>query len=261
MPRYRLDLAYDGSAFHGYARQPDQRTVQGELDGALTAIAGTATMDVAGRTDAGVHARHQVATFETDAPIDCGKIVRSLSKLVGPEVVVYRCQPVGEEFSARFSAEHRVYRYRVLNRPFPDPLRRGLAWHVKDPLDVDAMNEAMQHVVGENDFASFCRKAEGRTTVRTILKAGWCARPDDVLRFEVKGLAFCHQMVRSLVGYSVDVGLGKVEPGATEFRGQHPQLVAVVGEHARQLAQRVLVRQRPADVPVQEHGEPVRVER
>lgn len=201
MPRYRLDLAYDGSGFRGLARQPDQRTVQGELDAALERLIGAVTADVGGRTDAGVHARHQVATFQTDQPIDCAKVVRSLTKLVGPEVVVYRCAPVADEFSARFSASHRVYRYRVLNRPFPDPLRRSLAWHVRDPLDITAMNDASGHLVGEHDFATFCRKAEGRTTVRCIDAAAWSARPDDVVRFEIKGSAFCHQMVRSIVGY------------------------------------------------------------
>ena len=216
MTRYRLDLAYDGSGFHGYARQPDLRTVQGVLEEALEQIIGPVTTETAGRTDAGVHARHQVASFDGAQPIDCGKLVRSLTRLLGPEVVVYRCQPVGPEFSARFSATHRTYRYRIVNRPFPDPLRRSTAWHVKDPLDVDAMHEAVQHFVGEWDFASFCRKNEGRTTVRTVLAASWCARPDDVLRFEVQGLAFCHQMVRSLTAFSVDVGLGKLEPSAAK---------------------------------------------
>ncbi len=214
MTRYRLDLAYDGSGFHGYARQPDVRTVQGELESALEKLVGPVATEVAGRTDAGVHARHQVASFDANGPLDCGKVVRSLTQMVGPEIVVYRCEPVGDDFSARFSAAYRVYRYRVLNRPFPDPLRRSLTWHVKAPLDVDAMHEAVQHFVGENDFASFCRKHEQRTTVRTVTEASWCARPDDVLRFEIKGLAFCHQMVRSLTAFSVEVGLGKLEPSA-----------------------------------------------
>ena len=214
MPRYRLDLAYDGSGFHGYARQPNQRTIQGELDTALEQILGPTPTDIAGRTDAGVHARHQVATFTTDTPIDCAKLVRSLTKMVGPEVVVYRCEPVPDEFSARFNAAHRVYRYRILNRPFPDPLRRGSTWHVKAPLDITAMNKTVEHFVGVWDFASFCKKATGRSTVRTVLSALWCARPDDVLRFEIKGVAFCHQMVRSLVAFSVDAGLGRIEPSA-----------------------------------------------
>ncbi len=212
MPRYRLDLAYDGSHFHGYARQPGVRTVQGDLEAALHKIAAVATTDIAGRTDAGVHARHQVASFVTDEPIDCVKLARSLTKMVGPEVVVYRCELVADDFSARFSATHRVYRYRILNRPFPDPLRRGMAWHVKDPLDVRAMHEAVQHFVGENDFASFCRQSNGKTTLRTVVSASWCTRPDDLLRFEIKGVAFCHQMVRAITAFSVEVGLGKLEP-------------------------------------------------
>ncbi len=214
MPRYRLDLAYDGSAFHGYARQPNVRTVQGEIEDALTRILGPISTDIAGRTDAGVHARHQVATFVTDAPVDCTKLSRALTKMCGPEIVVYRCQQVPDDFSARFSAQHRAYRYRILNRPFPDPLRRGMTWHVKDPLDVTAMDIAVQHFIGVHDFASFCRHADGRTTVRTVMSASWCTRPDDVLRFEIKGVAFCHQMVRSLTAFAVDIGLGKLDTSA-----------------------------------------------
>jgi tRNA pseudouridine38-40 synthase len=214
MPTYRLDLAYDGTGFHGLARQPGQRTVQGVLDEALEKIVKGATDGLAGRTDAGVHARHQVVTFSTEAPVDCRKLARSLTNLVGPEVVVYRCEPVEGSFSARFSATHRVYRYRILNRPFPDPLRRALAWHVRDPLDISAMNEAVGGLVGVFDFATFCRKAEGRPTVRTVDSAAWCERPDDVVRLQIKGQAFCHQMVRSIVGYCVDVGLGKLEPSS-----------------------------------------------
>lgn len=217
MPRYRLDLAYDGSQFHGYARQPGVRTVQGELEAALEKTANPVSTDIAGRTDAGVHARHQVASFVTTEQIDCAQLARSLTSLVGPEIVVYRCEQVEDDFSARFNATHRVYRYRILNRPFPDPLRRGMAWHVKDPLDVKAMHEAVQHFVGENDFASFCRKAEGRHTLRTIISASWCTRPDDVLRFEIKGVAFCHQLVRAIAAFSVEVGLGKLEPAAARI--------------------------------------------
>ena len=211
MPRYRIDLAYDGTTFHGYARQPGVRTVQGDLEAALSTILGPVHTDIAGRTDAGVHARHQVATFVTDGSVECAKLARSLTKMIGPEVVVYRCEVVPDDFSARFSATYRTYRYRVLNRPFPDPLQRGLAWHIKDPLDVTAMNDAVQHFVGEHDFASFCRSTDSRTTVRTVHSAGWTARPDDMLRFEIRGQAFCQQMVRSLTAFSVDVGLGKLD--------------------------------------------------
>lgn len=215
MSRYRLDLAYDGSSFHGFARQPSLRTVQGDLEDALNRILEPVRTECAGRTDAGVHARHQVVTFETDQEVDGKRLAKSLSQLLAPEIVVYRCEAVPEEFSARFSALRRRYKYRVLNRPFPDPLRRFSSWHVPDPLDVDAMNAACDLLIGTHDFASFCRPAEGRTTVREVLSAGWASQADDLVVFDVSATAFCHQMVRSLVAFTVDVGRGRLDPTTT----------------------------------------------
>lgn len=212
---FRLDLAYDGAGFHGYARQRDVRTVQGELEAALSRILEPVPTEVAGRTDTGVHARHQVVTFRTDLEVDCNRLVRSLTGLLGPEIVVFGCEPVPDGFSARFSALRRTYRYQVLNRPFADPLRRRVTWHVKDPLDVPAMARAAGYLEGEHDFASFCRRAEGRSTVRTVLAAGWAALPDDVVRLEIVGTAFCHQMVRSVTAYCVEVGRGRLDPDDT----------------------------------------------
>jgi len=213
--RYRLDLAYDGSAFHGFARQPSQRTVQGQLERALTKITEPVGVECAGRTDAGVHARHQVVTFETSIPIEADRMARSLSKLLAPEIVVYRCEEAPADFSARFSAISRRYKYRVLNRPFPDPLRRFSSWHVPEPFDVDAMNESTAQLVGVHDFASFCRKAEGRSTVRELLSANWTSSEEDLVIFDVSATAFCHQMVRSLVAFTVDVGRARVEASTT----------------------------------------------
>ena len=215
MLTYRIDLSYDGSGFHGYARQPDVRTVQGELEAALARVLEPVRTEVAGRTDAGVHARHQVVSFLTGMSVDCIRLARSLTKLLGPEVVVYRCEQVPDGFSARLSAVRRTYRYRILNRPYPDPLQRAVAWHVKEPLDVESMDLAVRYLVGEHDFASFCRRAEGRSTIRTVTSAGWCARPDDLVRLEIVGTAFCHQMVRSIAAFSADVGRGRVKPETT----------------------------------------------
>ena len=215
MGTYRLDLSYDGAGFHGYARQRDGRTVQGELEAALARVLAPVATEVAGRTDAGVHARHQVVSFRTEQEVDCRRLARSLTGLLRPEVVVYRCRQVPDGFSARFSALRRTYRYRVLNRPHADPLRRAVTWHVRDPLDVPAMDRAAHYLEGEHDFSSFCRRAEGRSTVRTILAAGWSARPDDVVRLEIAGRAFCHQMVRSIAAYCVEVGRGRLDPDNT----------------------------------------------
>ena len=182
MSTYRLDLSYDGSGFHGYARQPRLRTVQGDLEEALERIIGPVDTVVAGRTDAGVHARHQVVSFVTSEPIRYERLTRSLTKLLSPQIVVYEAGEVPDDFSARFSARRRTYRYTVLNSPFPDPLQRGYSWHVRHPLDHSAMNEALQYLVGEHDFASFCRHREGASTVRTVQSAEWTPQADHQLR-------------------------------------------------------------------------------
>lgn len=215
MPTYRLDLSYDGSGFHGYARQPTVRTVQGELEAVLARVLEPVGTVVAGRTDAGVHARHQVVSFSTGKPVDPHRLARSLTKLLGPEIVVYAAAQAPEDFSARFSATRRTYRYRILNSPHPDPLRRGTSWYVREPLDLVAMNRAVGYLVGEHDFASFCRRREGASTVRTVLAAGWSGRSDGILELEISGTAFCHQMVRSIVAFSAEVGRGRIEPDAT----------------------------------------------
>ena len=216
MPTYRLDLSYDGSGFHGYARQPRLRTVQGDLEKALERIIGV-PLDtvVAGRTDAGVHARNQVVSFATSEPIRPERLTRSLTKLLAPEIVVYEAAEVSEGFSARFSARRRTYRYTVLNRPFPDPLQRGYSWHVPHPLDLSGMNQALQYLVGEHDFASFCRRRPGASTVRTVQSAEWIPQSDHLLMMEITAAAFCHQMVRSIVAYTVEVGRGRVDPHST----------------------------------------------
>lgn len=214
MPAYRLDLSYDGSGFHGFARQPDVRTVQEDLERALSTIAGRPVeIECAGRTDAGVHAAHQVVSFQLDHPIDLGELRRRIDGLVGPEIVILEANPAPEDFSARFDAVSRSYRYMVLGRHAGDPLRRHTVWHVPHELDTLAMDTAAHHFVGEHDFASFCRKAEGRTSVRTVLSAGWTETEPCLHRFDVTATAFCHQMVRSLVALCVEVGRGRVELG------------------------------------------------
>lgn len=212
MPAYRLDLAYDGTEFRGFARQAAVRTVQGELESALGLVLRTEVeLTCSGRTDAGVHARHQVVSFVTEAEVDPDRIARAVTSMLGPEVVVYRAAVVEPQFSARFTATWREYRYRVLNAPVPDPLRRHTTWHLADPLDPTPMNLAAGHLVGEHDFASFCRQTEGRSTVRTVLEAGW-SEEGDLMVMTVRASSFCHQMVRSMVGLCVDAGRGRVDP-------------------------------------------------
>ena len=211
MPTYRIDLAYDGTGFHGYGRQNNVRTVQGDLETALFRITGEVKTAVAGRTDGGVHATGQVVSFSVDAPLDTDRLQRSLNAQLGPEIAANAVTEVGDRFHARFSAVERRYRYLISNRPVHDPLTARTAWHVPEPLNVDAMNEAVGAFVGVHDFASLCRKAPGRTTVREVLDANW-AREGSAIELSIGATAFCHQMVRSIVTVSVDVGKGQSQP-------------------------------------------------
>lgn len=223
--RLRLDLAYDGSGFHGWARQHGLRTVQGEIEKALDTVLRVegSTLTVAGRTDTGVHARGQVAHMDVTSDLleaAAGRspdpapdaLARRLNGVLDPDVRIHRLAEAPTGFDARFSAIWRRYAYRIADRPaLVDPLTRGhvLAW--PRPLDLGAMNEAAAALLGEHDFASFCKKREGATTIRTLLDLGW-AREDGVLTATVRADAFCHNMVRSLVGCMIAVGEGRREP-------------------------------------------------
>lgn len=210
MPNYRLDIAYDGAPFFGYAIQKDQVTVQGQIEKALRPHTAGAQTVVAGRTDRGVHASCQVISF-VSREIDTEYVLRSLNKQLGPHIAAYSLVEVDDDFHARFSATGRAYSYRVFNRDIHDPLLADRSWHVRDALDVDAMNEAVAHLVGEHDFAALCRKYQNRTTHRRIHWAQW-RRIGDELELSIGAKAFCHQMVRSIVALAADVGRGEMSP-------------------------------------------------
>lgn len=212
----RLDLAYDGSGFRGYARQQGRRTVQGELESALERVLGRPVeTSVAGRTDAGVHARGQVVSFPYDSDLDPEKLLRSLNGMVGPEIAVTAVSHEEVGFNARFSAKWRSYRYLIDPRPVPDPLTRHNAWRVGRSLDLEAMRAATRPLVGEHDFTAFCRSVEDRSNVRRVEEAAWHVS-DPFHEFRIRANAFCHQMVRSVVGYLYDVGRGFFSPEKTK---------------------------------------------
>lgn len=207
MPVYRLDLAYDGTGFRGYARQEGLRTVQGELETALRTLVGAVDTSVAGRTDAGVHATGQVVSFEHDQTIDLDRLQRGLNGILGPEIAVWGSRVAPDGFNARFSAVWRRYLYRLDTRAAADPLTRGFVWHVGRHLDLEAMSEASEPFLGKHDFSSFCRTVEGRENVRLLTELS--IRPTDgPVEVWAQANAFCHQMVRSIVGYLYDVGRG-----------------------------------------------------
>ena len=212
--RLRLDLAYDGAAFHGWAAQRGQRTVQGEIEsglGMVLRLAPPPSLTVAGRTDAGVHARGQVAHVDLDDGVDPGDLARRLRGVLPTDIRLRALTTAPEGFDARFSALERRYAYRVADGGVGDPLRRG---HVVDwprELDVDAMNAAAQPLLGEHDFAAFCKRRAGATTIRTLLDLR-SERVDGVLETTVRADAFCHSMVRSLMGALVAAGEGRYAP-------------------------------------------------
>lgn len=211
----RLDIAYDGTAFRGYARQEGHRTVQGELESALATLLGaTVATSVAGRTDAGVHAVGQVVSFRTDEAVDLDRLRRGLNGILGPEVAVTEVTPAAEDFDARFSATWRRYRYRLDTNHGPDPLERRFTWHVGRPLDLVAMRSVAEALIGEHDFTSFCRTVEGRSNVRRLSELDLVA-DDGVITVWARANAFCHQMVRSMVGHLYDVGRGFSDPATT----------------------------------------------
>ena len=212
MATYRIDFAYDGTGFHGYARQPQVRTVQGELEEALFKHTGPVETAVAGRTDAGVHALAQVVSFDTDAELDTGQIVRSLNRQLAPEIAISSIAVAPDGFNARFSATGRAYTYLLLNRPTPNPFLASTSWHYETPVDLVLMNQGMKHLLGQHDFAAFCRKAANRSTERRLDFAEWSQRGQGLLSCAVAASSFCHQMVRSLVALSVEIGRGRVDP-------------------------------------------------
>ncbi|MGH8947495.1 MAG: tRNA pseudouridine synthase A, partial [Acidimicrobiia bacterium] len=176
MTTLRLDLAYDGSGFRGYSVQGDSRlrTVQGELEAALETLLGSAhETAVAGRTDAGVHARGQVVSLQVAEAVEVERLQRSLNGILGPEIAVTAITPADDDFHARFSALWRRYRYTMSIGPAADPLKRGHQWHVGPGLDVRGMEQAAAHFPGEQDFSAFCRSVEGRTNVRRLEEAVW----------------------------------------------------------------------------------------
>lgn len=215
MPTFRVDISYDGSGFRGYAAQPGQRTVQGELEEALRVLlSGEVATAVAGRTDAGVHARGQVVSFSVADDIDVERVRRSLNGMLGPEIAVRSLVEVDSDFNARFSAKWRRYRYRISTGPAPDPLERTFTWHVDRVLDLGAMRASAEVMVGEHDFSSFCRSVEGKSNVRNLTSLDLEER-DELLVVWAQANAFCHQMVRSLVGHLYDVGRGFSDPDET----------------------------------------------
>lgn len=238
--RVRLDLAYDGTGFSGWATQPGLRTVQGSLEAVLATICpGEAPrLTVAGRTDAGVHARGQVAHVDLAATMAKDRLLlRRLNGLLPPDIRVFAAGPAPAGFDARFAAEWRRYAYRVVDGP-GDPLRRAdtLVW--PRALDRDRLQEASGALVGEHDFAAYCKRREGATTIRDLQRLDWVRDESGVLTATFQADAFCHSMVRSMVGALLAVGEGRrpeAWPGSLLTARERASTVLVAPPHGLSL--------------------------
>jgi len=284
MVRVRLDLAYDGSEFAGWAKQPELRTVQGELEAALERILrAPAQVTVAGRTDAGVHALSQVVHLdiphETWLKLGQGQRARGnrsaaagvralqgdtdvlaqspsparepsdvlayrLAAVLPSDVVVHRVRLAPPGFDARFSAGSRRYVYRIDDGEAPDPRQRGYVLHHRGRLDVAAMDAASRKLVGLHDFAAFCKAREGATTIRRLISFAW-RRPltgldTGLVLGTIRADAFCHNMVRALVGSIIKVGEGRAPidwPYQVLLSGERQNAAAIVSPHGLTLEQ------------------------
>ena len=220
MTKFRVILEYDGTLYHGWQFQKGLATVQGCVEQTLERILGTPTRVYgSGRTDAGVHARGQVAHFVADWSHSPGDLHRACNALLPPDVSVRSVAPVADDFHARHSASAKTYSYRILNRPYRSALLRSISWHVPGKLDDSLMNQAASVLVGSHDFASFGSPTDGTSsTVRRILAAQWVRdSAAQTLVFTIRGTGFLRYMVRCLVGTMVPVGRGKITP--TDFGG------------------------------------------
>jgi tRNA pseudouridine38-40 synthase len=212
--RLKLVLEYDGTAYHGWQVQPGLDTIQGRLEGALARLAGTRVQVMgAGRTDAGVHALGQVASCSADLRLDDRTLWRALNALLPKDIVVRDVSTAPVDFDARRSAKTKIYRYAVLRRAYPSALDGRFSLYVPYALDVEAMTEAAQHLVGTHDFSAFrAGTCAAATPIRTVYRACWDAS-GDLWRFDIVGNAFLQHMVRIIVGTLLEVGRGRRRAG------------------------------------------------
>lgn len=218
MQNFKLVIEYDGTGYHGWQRQKHHRTIQEEIETALrTMTRQRVTLHGSGRTDAGVHALGQVASFRCDTRLTAGTFLKGLNSLLADDIVIRSCETVSPDFHARFSARGKTYHYRILNRPLAVAIGRQYAWFIRSGLDTDAMQEAAAHLTGRHDFRAFEGAGSPRShTVRHLREARFIAQGEGYSTFRISGDGFLRYMVRNIVGTLVETGTGKRSP--EEFR-------------------------------------------
>lgn len=210
MRTIKIVVAYDGSGYHGFQKQKDILTVQGVVEEVLAKLCGEAVVTAgSGRTDAGVHALAQTLTFTTNGRIPCANMVRAAASLLPPDIVLVSAEEVAEGFHARFSAKWKTYEYKLLVNEHNNPFMVRYAWQLREQLDVKAMNEAAQMLLGTHDFSAFRSTGSvDSSPIKTIYAVQWQQRGEEII-FRISGDGFLYHMVRNLVWSLVQVGLGR----------------------------------------------------
>ncbi|MFH0730882.1 MAG: tRNA pseudouridine(38-40) synthase TruA [Pseudomonadota bacterium] len=211
---FKLIIEYDGTAYHGWQRQKADVTIQSEIEVAVRKLTGKQISLIgSGRTDAGVHAKGQVANLHCETGLSPDTLQRGLNALLPKDIVILDCRHVSEGFHARFDAKNKTYRYSILNRLTPAAIGRQYVWHIQQPLNCDAMRSGLRHIVGMHDFKAFEGAGSPRAhTVRNIIRADLLDRENGRLDFFFTANGFLKHMVRNIVGTLVEVGRGKTGP-------------------------------------------------
>ena len=209
---FKLITEYDGSRYHGWQRQKEDPTIQGEIEKALKKMTSeSVTVIGSGRTDAGVHAEGQVANFKCETRLGPEALMKGLNSLLSPEIVIKACEQVSASFHARYNAKSKIYHYKILNRPIPAAIGRQYSWFIRQALNHDAMRSAISHIIGLHDFKAFEATGSPRQrTTRHVLSAELSQQQDGLLIFQIEADGFLRCMVRNIVGTLVEVGRTKL---------------------------------------------------
>jgi len=214
MKNFKLKIEYDGTLYHGWQKQKNDRTIQGEIEKGLMTMTGQKIkLAGSGRTDAGVHSFGQIANFHCETNIDSKSFMKGINSLTSDDIVIKKCDQVDENFHARYDAKSKIYRYVFLNRRQPSALFRNYAWHIPYKLDIDAMRMALDCITGIHDFKAFQGKTDlEKDAVRTVYNASLEKKNKGYLFFEIEASGFLRYMVRNITGTLGDVGLRKKTP-------------------------------------------------
>ena len=215
---FKIVIEYDGTRYHGWQRQKEDATIQGEIEKALSIMtAKHIVLNGSGRTDAGVHALGQAANFRCDTDLEPGIFQKGLNSLLPEDIVIRECRQVDDTFHARYNVKSKIYHYTIFNRPVPAAINRLYVWSIRKQLDTEAMRFAVSHIIGHHDFKAFEGAGSPRAhTTRHVMAADLIETDSRRFTFRIEADGFLRFMVRNIVGTLADVGLGKTLPA--EFK-------------------------------------------